>query len=118
MHKQHERKIMDDIVAIIVTDKVKGKGAFLTWGRIIEGNEGKDLALTIVGHAPTFGLVEPVKVVIARSLQEVSHYPLLHEGLFYFEQHPILFGATYKKWVAQRKRALLQGKGIFFIGCL
>ena len=47
---------------------------------------------------------------------EISDQPYFYECLVYFIQNPIPFGHGYATWVKKKRKTLLAGKEISFLG--
>ena len=107
---------MEDIVGIKFEDKKMGEGAFLTWGRLFDEVDESELLDLIKKHLPNWNINNLESIEVCYSLQEVSDQPYFYECLIKFIQEPIPYGAKYKAWKKKKKKALLEGKDIYFMG--
>ena len=108
---------MDDIVAIKVRDAKEAKHYFLTWGRIFDRVEAKQLESVFAKHVSKFGLKRFTEVSVCDSLQEASASHYFHEAFFHISQEKIPFGkSAYGPWRAKAKRRqMLMGTRSFSI---
>jgi hypothetical protein len=107
---------MHDVIAIKVKDKRKGKGAFLTWGRVFDRLDTSEIENKIILAAKRFGFHHIESISVCESLQSVAHYPYFYEALLTISWKPIPFGRGYKIWAKKKKREMLAGKEIYFLG--
>lgn len=108
---------MEDIVGIKVVDKKKGAVAFLTWGRVFDRVDPGPLEKAVGMALSGFGFKNVKSVKVCHSLQDVADYTYFHEGLVAMSWKPIPFGKkTYKSWIIRMRRAIPQGKEIYYLG--
>lgn len=107
---------MEHIIGITVKDRVKGNAAFLTWGRVFGRTESEKLLNIIKTHLDTFNIHNLDTIEICATLQDVATYPYFYENFFMLCQEKIPFGAHYKQWQEEKRKAIIEGKEIYFLG--
>src|SRR4051812_15683190 len=109
---------MQDIVAIRVVDKKRGKAAFLTWGRVFDSTDTTALRDVVAKVAAArFGFRHIVSVEVCECLQEVGRYKYFFEALAAFSGKRIPFGRkTYGPWAAKMRKAIKSGKELYLLG--
>lgn len=107
---------MDDVIAVLVDDKSRGKIAFLTWGRVFNRDETRLIKALRTGLRK-FGVADDSKVTICGSLREVSSMEYFYEALLKFAWNPIPFGeSTYSNWARKTRSAIAKGDEIYLLG--
>src|SRR3990167_1931720 len=107
---------MEDIVGIKFLDKIQGEGAVITWGRIFDNLDDKELLNVVKNRLVRFGAKDIESIELCYSLMEVANQPYFYECLIYFMQNPIPFGDGYASWVKTKQKALRDGNDISFLG--
>ena len=107
---------MEDLVAIRVTHEDGSLHYLMTWGRIFDVVDEAALLDAVTPHLSMFGLGKFSDIFICYSLSEASDQPYFYEGLFNFSTQGIPFGKGYKKWRKEKKRNILGGKDIYYLG--
>src|SRR3989339_1670959 len=107
---------MENIVGIKFTDKIKGEGAVITWGRIFDIIDATELLDVVKKRLIKCGANNIESIELCYSLMEISDQPYFYECLVYFIQNPIPFGDGYATWVKKKRKTLLAGKEISFLG--
>jgi hypothetical protein len=108
---------MDDIVAIKVRDTKARTHYFLTWGRIFDRIDPRELELVFTKHVSKFGIKNQTSVTVCDSLQEASSARYFYEALFHISQNKIPFGvSSYDPWRARTKKQMLSGLQFFYCG--
>jgi len=108
---------MEDIIAITVKDRIRGRGAFITWGRVfdpVDTDVLKERFATAIKKRYGFHNVETIHV--CNSLRDVAGYPYFFECLAKMSWKPIPFGTKYRAWAAKKRREISAGKEIYFLG--
>jgi hypothetical protein len=82
---------MNDIIAIQVKDRKKGKAAFITWGRVFDRLDTSVVERKIADAAEKFGLRDITSISICDSLQDVAQYPFFYEALVFDANGNFLF---------------------------
>jgi hypothetical protein len=86
---------MDDVVALKIRDKKRGRAAFLTWCRVFDRTDRTRLKAAVVsGAAERFGFHHVTSIELCSSLQDVSECTYFFEGLIAIAGQPIPFGRT------------------------
>ena len=116
-----DSSVVEDVVAVVITDGSGTEHALLTWGRTFGKTEYNDLIRAVIAHRSKFGIeggdIEPR---IAMSLQEVAHAPYFHECLFDMHEHHML--AVLKEpelqqgWLAHCREQIEAGRMIWYLG--
>lgn len=109
---------MEDIVSIKIRDSDGTWYGLMTYGRIWARNDDRDLLRVVSQHLATFGIREPQSLELCDSLQQVSTAQYFYEALLSFASDPIPFGDKYDQWRVEKRRALEQGNGLYFLGRL
>jgi hypothetical protein len=109
---------MDDIIAVAVTTDTDHVCFFVTWGRIQDAVDPKQVEAIVLKAAGGFATPgRPVSARVCHSLQEASATPYFHEAMFSMGQTKIPFGIdTYKPWRQEIDTAMRAGKQIRFVG--
>jgi hypothetical protein len=107
---------MEDLIALEVVDKKRGRAAFLTWGRLFDRVDTSQIEAVVTAAIKKFGFSEILSIRVCDSLQEVASYRYFFEKFFLFSREPIPFGPKYKIWAAKKRRALKAGREIALIG--
>lgn len=119
-HKFHNYFIqatshLKDIIGIKLFDKKMGQAACITWGRVYKEEELLEL---IKVQFIQYGFENIESIEPCYSLQEITIYPYFYEQWIYFIQKRIPYKTGYKIWLQEKRRALLGGQDIKFVGCL
>lgn len=94
-----------------------GPRYFLTWGRLFDAVDGANLESVVAQNLTKFALDGVAKSVeVCDSLQEASNQPYFFEALWALGQERIPFGPGYQKWAAKKRRELLRGVGLHYLG--
>jgi hypothetical protein len=109
---------MEDVVAIKIRDVRRGWVGAMTWGRLWDPIDDRELLEAIKRHLSGFGIEEPVEIQLCSSLREIESGEYFYEALLKFSWKPPAFGPRYEDWRAERKAALEQGREIYFVGSL
>ena len=109
---------MENIVAVKVLDKTRGKVAFLTWGRVFDSTDPKPLMEAVaIAAAARFGLHQIVSIEVCKCLQEAADHQYFFEALSTLSGKPIPLGrATYRSWSAKMRRGIKSGKELYLLG--
>ena len=107
---------MEDIVGIKFIDKIEGEGAVITWGRIFDNLDDKELLEVVKKRLIRFGAKNIESIKLCYSLMEIADQPYFYECLIYFIQNPIPFGDGHASWIEKKRKALCSGNDISFLG--
>jgi hypothetical protein len=107
---------MEDIVGVRVVDRERGEFGFITWGRVFGPVEEAKLAAAVRISAERCGLGAIESVTVCESLQALSGHPYFFEALLEFAREAKPRGAGYVKWLAGKRKAVEQGREIYFLG--
>ncbi|MBP6869901.1 hypothetical protein KBC04_03400 [Candidatus Babeliales bacterium] len=100
------------MIGISFVDAKKGKGACITWGRVLEDKELLDAVRAECGRRG-FNNLESIECCY--SLQEIAKDSYFYESWIYFVQQDIPYKRDFKKWLKLKRQALLDGTDIKFI---
>lgn len=108
---------MDDIIAIKIKDKVEGETGFLTFGRIFDRVDDKEIVSVVKSHCHKYGIDDIESIELCWQIQDVSHMRYFYEAFYSITQEKIpTNGKDYEEWVNQKKQSILYGDDIFFLG--
>ena len=107
---------MEDVTAIKVTDSVRGKYAFLTWGRIYDAVDPAELVAAFKRLLPAMGFVDVKRVSVCYDLGEVSAYRYFFEGLLHFSAKMAVEPYRDEDWLRTLRDDEVLRKNIFLIG--
>lgn len=88
----------------------------ITWGRIFDAVDAASLLEAVTPHLSQFGLRDYSDVFLCYSLAEASDQPYFYEALFNFSRQEIPFGEGYEAWREEKRRKILSGKDIYYLG--
>jgi hypothetical protein len=108
---------MEDIVAVEVTLDTAEKRYFLTWGRVHHRVDPAPLEALILRVCRRFSLGgDPVGTRLCATLQDAADQPYFFECFFDMCQKTIPFGPEYPDWAERTRRAMDEGKEIYYLG--
>jgi hypothetical protein len=108
---------VEDIVALRVALRQGGRRYFLTWGRLFDAVDGKELEQVVAKNLHIFSLGgAPTTVQLCDSIQEASREPYFFEALWHLAQEKVPYGSGHKRWVNAKRKQLLQGKELYYLG--
>lgn len=107
---------MENIVGIKFVDRVEGEGAVITWGRIFDVIDDTELLKVVSCKLVDYGVENLDSIELCYSLMEIADQPYFYETLIRFVQEPIPFGRGYEKWKKKKRKALIAGNEIAFMG--
>ena len=107
---------MEDIVAVRVVTEENKKYYFLTWGRVLDEVNDKEILSFMEQHLLRFGITNMKKMALCEDLQEASHQKYFYESFFLMSQQKIPFGKKYAGWQRKIKNRMLKGKEIYRLG--
>lgn len=107
---------MEDLVAIRVTHEDGSLHYLMTWGRIFDAVDEVALLDAVTPHLSKFGLGNFSAISLCYRLSEASEQPYFYEGLFDFSREGIPSIKGYKKWRKEKKRNILSGRDIYYLG--
>jgi uncharacterized NAD-dependent epimerase/dehydratase family protein len=106
---------MEDVVAIAATNRWGEPVAFITWGRIYGSTEAQPILAAVKRCAKSCEGAPMKGFRMCRSLSEASKQLYFYEALITFAMKPILFGSRYSAWREKKRRAIEQGREIYFL---
>jgi len=109
---------LEDIIAIKISDKKRGKAAFLTWGRVFDPTDPEPLKVAVAcAAAKRFGFHDIISIEICESLQDAAGHKYFFEALFALGYKSMPFGRrSHKFWAAKMRRAIRSGKELHLLG--
>lgn len=108
---------MEDIIALKVTTEDDRNGLyFLTWGRIFDRIDDTEIIEVLSQNLNRYGIYSYLNIELCDSLVQASRERYFYEHFFSMCQKKIEFGTEYEKWREAKKKDLLKGKEIYFLG--
>jgi hypothetical protein len=108
---------MEDLVAVKVRSADRQMHYFVTWGRIFDPVDPRQIEAVIASHAHNFGIKRPSSTSMCDRLSEASNARYFYEALFDFCQKTIPRGKiAYSKWRKKTKMQMLSGKHLYYCG--
>ena len=107
---------MEDVVALVATDHVKGNMGFITWGRTFDPVDESPLLAAVRPNLTTFGLNVIEELRVCESLIELAACKFFYEGLLSFARERIPFGSDYATWATSKCEAITSGRELYCVG--
>ena len=100
---------MEDVVAIKATDSRGKRHFFLTWGRVFDRTDPRQLLDAVRPSLSQFGLSRVRQLEICPTLQDASDQPYFFEALLFFTRERAASTVV-------RRRRIRSGKDIYYVG--
>src|SRR5207249_12074585 len=97
-------------------DLLGRKHSLVTWGRAFDPVDPKPLLHAVGLALSQFGLPAIRTLKICSTLQEASSQPYFFEALLAFSQYRIPSGKRRSAWNAARRKQIISGKDIYYLG--
>lgn len=75
---------MDDVVGVLMVDRVKGERGALCWGRLFDVVDPAELLVRVARAVRVFGLNDIVSISLCNDLAELSEFQYFYEGIISF----------------------------------
>lgn len=108
---------MNDIVAVAVRLQGGSERYFLTWGRIQDAVDPRQLEAIVLQGSAGFSLGDvAVSARVCRQIGEAAEEPYFYEAFFELCQRRIPFGPGYEEWRVSVDARMREGKDLWFLG--
>ena len=88
----------------------------MTWGRLFDAVDPDSLLDAVKPHLRQFELQNFSDIFLCYTLSEASDQPYFYGSLFNFSRNAMPHIKGYKKWCKEKKRNILGGKDISYLG--
>lgn len=107
---------MDEIVALKARLENDTEQYFLTWGRVFDPVDPKELLAAVAAFAARCSLGAAVaEISVCASLRDAATARYLYEAFFKLCRIDPSGKGEYEDWLAMRRSAILEGREIYFI---
>lgn len=107
---------MEHVAAVKVKDRLRGKHAFLTWGRIYDPVDPAELIAAFRRILPTMGFSHVKRISVCYDLGDVRKYRYFFEGLLRFAAKMAVEPYRDEGWLRAHRDDEVLRRSIFLIG--
>lgn len=108
---------MESIVAVAMVDKKGRKYYFLTWGRVLDIIDDRQLIQCVNKYASRCDVEKPIVAgYLCNDLQEASGQMYFYEHFFNMAERRIAFRKSDKVWNKEIAKKLKEGREVYYLG--